>query len=292
MYISDDPSIRILSANVITLVRRNAQVASAFIALAEDHDPLVRWEIVNLLKVANFENSVFETILRILSEDASDDIRRGIAAIYGDVAPHDYEPYAKLLQDRVTMAAALQAFLPVAEYSGFAAVFAPFCVAIGVYPKSCARILVELARVPRPRDPEHLLRAGRLLKHCSTFVKRLFIFSEAFESKRSFLSFFKVEKMRTPRERVLYARQCVLFAPAVGSELLATALAFAHDEFEEVRASAAPIILAICRADPAVVEEARQVIRPQNAHPSPFLALPGAGAARLGLTGDWRSVSF
>jgi hypothetical protein len=291
MCVSVDPSVRILSANVITLVRRNTQVAPAFIALAQDADQDVRLEVVNLLKVANFENSVFESILRIFSEDPSETIRRAIAVIYGDVAPHDYEPYSRLLQDRVTMEAALKSFRPIAEYSGFAAVFAPFCVAIAVYPKACARILIELARVPDPRNPELLLRAARLLKRCSTFVKRLFTFSEAFESKRPFLSFFKVEKMRTPHEKILSARQCVLFVPALGSELLGTAFAFAHDECEEVREASYPILMAICRADPSVGEEVKQVIRLPTAYPSPSLALPSSAALRLGPPRDLRSLS-
>jgi hypothetical protein len=290
MCVSPDPFVRILSANVITLVRCSAQVAPAFTALAQDADCHVRLEVVNLLKVANFENSVFEAILRVLSDDSSDEIRQALAAIYGDVAPHDYEPYSRLLQDRVTMESALKGFLPIAEYSGFAVVFTPFCVAIGVYPKTCARILVELAQVPDPRNPELLLRAGRLLRHCPTFVNRLFTFSAAFESKRSFLSFFKVEKMKTYQERVFYAKQCLLFVPALGSKLLGTALAFAHDEFEEVRAAASPILVAICRADPSVVEEVRQVIRPQTIHMSPSMALPGSG--RFLIPCDWRSLSF
>jgi hypothetical protein len=164
MCVSSDPSARILSVNVITLIRDNAQVAPAILGLAGDPETPVRLEIVNLLKVASFENAVFEAVVAILSEDACDEMLRALTAISGDVAPDDYEPYSRLLQDRTTMEAALNSFLPIAEFSGFASVCASFCLAIGVHPKTCARILVELTQIPDPSEPELLMRAARLLK--------------------------------------------------------------------------------------------------------------------------------
>jgi hypothetical protein len=258
---SPDRHQRILAANLVTLVRRSCQVAPNFLNLGQDHDPAVRVEIANLLKVSNFDRIVFESILTVLSEDPSDDVRIAAALVYGDVAPHYYEPYLKLLVDRITMEAALSGFVSVAQYSGFAPLATAFCTATELFPKHCANILLAFAPLADPRDLEFVFRTSWLLRHCSTFVKHLFEFSQCFDSKRRVLSFFKLKRVRSDKERLQDAHQCALFVPDLGAELLGVALTFAQNESPDVQAAALPILTAICRNDPAVIEQIKRLAR-------------------------------
>jgi hypothetical protein len=148
------------------------------------------------------------------------------------------------------MEAALDSFLSVARYSGFGAVAAAFSRAINAYPKQCAKILVEVSEFADPSDHLPLYRAALELRHCPSFIKKLREFSAPFEAKRPFRKFFKVNAMETRTERLLYARQAILFVGILGPDLLTPALAFAHDESPAVRFQSVAVLAELCRNNP------------------------------------------
>jgi hypothetical protein len=263
IQVVDSPNLhlRILSVHMITLVRRGCQVASAFLSLSRDCEAMVRIECLTMSKYCNFDETMLESVFREAAEDELECVRKAAAAVYGDVVPHYPGPYGALLSDPTTMCEALDSFISVAQYSGLDSVFVAFRVAVKAFPKRCARILLELAPIASPNDQPLLFKAGRLLKHCSTFVKSLFTFSRCFESVRPFSVFFNVSKMRDVRERILYANQCFLFISALGSELVEIALAFAHDEAPEVRLASVPILIALCKSDPTAIGAVSRLAR-------------------------------
>jgi hypothetical protein len=251
-YASDDPTLRILAANTATLVRKQRFVASQFQTLSTDDNEIVRAEGVKLLRNCHFDGPLIESILSNAAADSSEIVQRAAAAVFGEVAPLFVDLYIRLLENSVTMETALDSFISVARYSGFAAVAAAFSKAISVYPKKCARVLVEVSEAADPSDHLPLYSAALQLRHCPSFIKKLHEFSAPFEAKRPFRKFFKVETMKTPRERLLYARQAILFVPILGPDLLTAALAFAHDESPTVRFQSVGVLAELCRNDPAL----------------------------------------
>jgi hypothetical protein len=158
--------------------------------------------------------------------------------------------YVKLLHDRQTMESALESLKLVCENSGFEVLFHPFTEAIEFYPEKCARVLLQIVPIADPNDHMWLYKAARRLRHCEEFIKKLHFFSSFLDVKRPFLKFFNVPQMRSWRERLLYAQQCVNFVDCFSDDLLVPALAFAHDEAECVRAQAVEILVQICRNNP------------------------------------------
>jgi hypothetical protein len=253
-YESPSPSLRVLAAHAATLVRRRRLVAHFFETLSRDADPTVRVAVVLLLRTCHFDGSLIERVLTNAADDPSEKVQCAAAGVFGDVAPLLVVPYTKLLESPAASQAALESFPSMAQYAGFEPLAAAFASAAQRHPRKCAHILIDLAPTADPSEHQLLFRAALGLRHCPSLIKKLWQFSESFETKRPFARFFKVEKMLTSRERLLYARQCKLFVKDIGGKLLTAALAFAYDEEAEIRNQSIAILVELCKGEPALCE--------------------------------------
>jgi hypothetical protein len=252
---SADAALRVLAASTATLVRNHRLVGGHFQVLARDDDSWVRHQVVCLLRNGHFEGRLIEAVLTNAAGDSSESVRRAAAAVIGDVTPLLVGTFVELLEDTAAMESALDSCVSVARYAGFEPIAAPFRRASRDYPKKCAKVLLELTSAVDPSEHLLLYRAALHLRHCPTLIKKLHELSEVFGTKRPFLRFFRVERMTSSAERLLYAKQCVLFVDSFGTELLGMALTLAHDECAAVRLQATEILVALCRKDGIGVSE-------------------------------------
>jgi hypothetical protein len=261
LYVSAEPALRVLAANTATLIRNHRLVGAHFQVLARDNDSWVRYQVVGLLRSCHFEGRLVEAVLTNAAVDPSEDVRRAAATVIGDVAPLLVDTFVDLLENPATMESALDSCVSVARYAGFESIAAGFRRASRDYPKKCARVLLELASAVDPGEHVLLFRAALLLRHCPTLIKKLHELSEVFETKRPFLRFFRAERMTSSAERLLYAKQCVLFVDSLGADLLGIALIFAHDESAAVRLQATEILIKLCRQDITVSEPIGSLVK-------------------------------
>ena len=248
------PELRVLAANSIAIVRRQASVIEIFTKLAVDEDEAVRSEIVVSLPDCNFDSETIDAVLENACVDASPRVRNAAASVIGTVAPHLTELYVSLLQSPETMATALDSFGAMVEYAGLAPLFLAFAHASQVYPEKCAVVLLECSHNPMVTDDNLLYRCAKLLRHVPAFITRLYEFSRCFEWRCGFLRLFRIDRMRSAEERLLYAEQAALFASEFGARLLDVALDFARDEVAEVRDASVKVLVALFLADQSTAE--------------------------------------
>ena len=251
---ASDAKLRILAIHVITLVRRPGNVASVFKDLATDHSAHVRAEAVMSLPNCNFDVSLVEYVITRAARDSSFHVRNSAAEVFGTVAPRMMELYLELLTSAATMEKALNSFVLVVEVCGLEPLVNAFALAVRTYPEKCARVIVECAVKIDVCQHRLLFRCAKMLRHIPEFVSHLHDLSLSFETKVPFLKLFCVSRMKTWREKVLYAQQAVLFVEYLGCDMLEVAADFAADENAAVRNESVNIFVAIYQQDQTIAD--------------------------------------
>ena len=251
---SPDVSLRLLATNSIALVRSQSRVLEIFKTLASDCASIVRAGAVLALPDSTFDNETVNSIVMNACHDPSQEVRNAAASVIGSVAPDMTEPYESLLRDPETMMNALNSFSAMVEYSGLDPLFLAFTAAAHVYPEKCAMALIECSHIPGVADDGLLFRLAKRLRHVSTLISHLYDFSRHFQRRDEFLKMFRVDRMRKPGERLLYAEQAALFASEFGSKMTGIALDFARDEAVEVREASVKVLVALFLSDPTTAE--------------------------------------
>ena len=258
---STDFRLRVMAVQVITLVRKHSRVSAVFKALSLDRIVNVRVSVVGALPNCNFDAPLIEYVLTNATRDFSFHVRNAAASVFGSVAPKLVGPYLELLGNSSTMESALDSFCLVVEENGLEPLLNVFVCAIRAYPEKCARMIVECSKRIEMCEQRLLFRCAKMLRHLPEFIARLHQFSGAFETKRPFLKFFAIGRMRTWREKLLYAQQAVLFVEDLGCEMLEVAVEFADDSAACVREQSVKIFVALFNLDQTMADAIGTALR-------------------------------
>lgn len=248
-YASRDYRLRILAANLITLVRANSRVVLPFKVLSVDKVPQVRCAVLRSLVNSTFDSQLVESLMQNAVKDNSVIVRQVAAENFGIVAPHLLDEYLELLNNKSTTEYALRSFASVVNYHDFTSLFEDFNELIPMYPKLCASALIQMSTIVSDDEHRLLFRCAKLLRYEESFITNLHVFSSPFSNKEPFLEFFNADYFCDAGITFLYAEQCLLFVPDLGTKLFGVALIFADDSSTDVQDISVSIFTEMCKYD-------------------------------------------
>jgi hypothetical protein len=131
---STELNLRLFAPTLIPLISSPARIRNSVFSLTLDRVPAVRTEALKSLHRSCLDQRTIDSIIRVAVKDKCDQVRSAAIEMIPDLAPHLVTEFGSLLQNGLTVDAALGVLPRFARVSGLTGLDQPLTVALKLRP--------------------------------------------------------------------------------------------------------------------------------------------------------------